>query len=75
MEHHLRTDDSVAGGPSTHRDRFAANELLAARLDLTGLYYDERTEERPDGPTFATARVLARNSSGPRQSYPRLRPG
>lgn len=70
IEHHLRTTDSVSGGPSTDRYRFAANELLHACLDLTVLYYDERTEERSDGNDSATARIIARNTTGPRQSYP-----
>jgi len=70
VEHHLRTTDAVESGPSTDRYRFASNELLHACLDLTVLHYDERTEERPDGRQSATARVVARNTTGPRQSYP-----
>jgi SAM-dependent methyltransferase len=70
VEHHLRSADETPSGPSSDRYRFAANELLHACLDLTVLYYDERTEERPDDKRRANARVLARNSAGPRQTYP-----
>lgn len=72
-EHHLRTTDDAPVGPSTDRYRFGANELLHACLDLTVLYYDETTEERDDGRLSANARILARKSSGTRQSYPRRR--
>jgi SAM-dependent methyltransferase len=75
VEHHLRTSDPVESGPSTDRYRFAANELLHASLDLTVLYYDERTEERGDGRRSATARVVARNTTGPGQSYPTVPDG
>ncbi|RXK50349.1 class I SAM-dependent methyltransferase [Halorientalis pallida] len=71
VQHHLRTTDAVDRGPSTERYRFAANELLRACLDLTVVHYDERTERR-DGRRGATARVLARNSTGQRQSYPEI---
>ncbi|MFB6082634.1 MAG: class I SAM-dependent methyltransferase [Halorientalis sp.] len=71
VQHHLRTTDDVDRGPSTDRYRFAANELLRACLDLTVVYYDERIE-RSDGRRGATARVLARNSTGQHQSYPEL---
>ena len=71
VQHHLRTTDPVDRGPSTDRYRFAANELLRACLDLTVVHYDERTEHR-DGRRGATARVLARNSTGQRQSYPEI---
>ncbi|MFD1586539.1 class I SAM-dependent methyltransferase [Halorientalis brevis] len=70
VEHHLRTTDDVESGPSTDRYRFAANELLRACLDLTVLYYDERTEDRGDDRQSATAQIVARNTTGPRQSYP-----
>jgi len=70
VEHHLRTTDAVESGPSTDRYRFAANELLHACLDLTVLYYDARTEDRGDGRRSATATIVARNTTGPRQSYP-----
>lgn len=73
VEHHLRSSDSLDAGPSGDRYRFAANELLHACLDLTVLHYDERTESRSDGRSGAIARIVARNSSGGRQSYPRLR--
>jgi SAM-dependent methyltransferase len=71
VEHHLRSTESTPSGPSSDRYRFGSNELLHACLDLTVLYYDERTEERPDDRRRANARVLARNSTGIRQSYPR----
>ena len=71
VQHHLRTSDDVDRGPSTDRYRFAANELLRACLDLTVLYYDERTEHS-DGRRGATVRVLARNSTGQHQSYPEI---
>lgn len=74
VEHHLRSTEETTSGPSSDRYRFGANELLHTSLDLTVLYYDETTEEGPDGRRRATARVLARNSSGTRQTYPR-RPG
>jgi SAM-dependent methyltransferase len=71
VQHHLRSTDAVDRGPSTDRYRFAANELLRACLDLTVLHYDERTEHR-DGRQGATVRLLARNSTGQRQSYPEI---
>jgi SAM-dependent methyltransferase len=71
VEHHLRSTEDTPSGPSTDRYRFAANELLHACLDLTVLYYDETTEERPEDRRRASARILARKSSGGRQSYPR----
>lgn len=72
MQHHLRSTDPAEVGPSTDRYRSPANELLHACLDLTVLYYDERTEGRPDGRESATAQVIARNAREPRQSYPRV---
>ena len=74
VQHHLRTDDPVDGGPSGDRYRFAANELLRASLDLTVLYYAERTAVR-DGERNAVVEVVARNSSGHRQSYPEIEVG
>lgn len=71
-QHHLRTTDDAEVGPSTDRYRFAANELLRANLDLTVLSYDERTEAVEEGRRSATAVLVARNSSGPRQSYPEI---
>jgi hypothetical protein len=71
VQHHLRTDDPVDGGPSGDRYRFAANELLHACLDLTVLHYSERTEVR-DGERNAVVEVVARNSSGQWQSYPEI---
>lgn len=70
IEHHLRSTDSDLAGPSTDRYRFAANELLHSCLDLTILYYDESSEESPDGDRRATARLVARRSHGHRQEYP-----
>ena len=75
VEHHLRSTASPRVGPSGDRYRFAANELLHACLDLTVLHYEEVTEERSDGGKRAVTRVLARNSSGTRQSYPPLQNG
>ena len=69
VEHHLRSTDPTPWGPSGDRYKFAANELLHACLDLTVLHYEEVTEERPGGGRRAVARILARNSSGTRQSY------
>ena len=71
VEHHLRSTEPTPSGPGTDRYRFASNELLRACLDLTVLYYDESTEERADDRRRASARIVARNTSGPRQSYPR----
>jgi len=70
VEGHLRSASPTPSGPSDDRYRFAANELLRAGLGLTVLYYDETTEERPDDRRRATARLLARRSTGGRQSYP-----
>jgi SAM-dependent methyltransferase len=71
VQHHLRTDQPVDGGPSGDRYRFASNELLRACLDLTVLQYAERTELR-DGKRNTVVEVVARNSSGHRQSYPEI---
>ena len=71
VEHHLRSIESTPSGPSDDRYRFGANELLHACLDLTVLYYDESTEERPDDRRRASARIVARKTTGTRQSYPR----
>ena len=70
VEHHLRSTDPTPWGPSGDRYKFAANELLHACLDLTVLHYEEVTEARSGGDRRAVARILARNSSGSRQSYP-----
>lgn len=75
VEHHLRTAEPTSSGPSGDRYRFAANELLHSALDLTVLAYEERTEARPDGRNAAIARVVARSTSGQRQSYPSLEAG
>ncbi|MFC7132802.1 MULTISPECIES: class I SAM-dependent methyltransferase [Salinibaculum] len=70
VQHHLRTTDPVEVGPDTDRYRFAANELLHACLDMTVLYFDAKTERRPDGRPSATTEIVARNTTGHRQSYP-----
>lgn len=70
VEHHLRSTEPAQWGPSDDRYRFAANELLHACLDLTVLRYEEVTEARSGGDRRAVARILARNSSGTRQSFP-----
>ncbi len=71
VEHHLRTTDEVDLGPSGDRYRFAANELLRVCLDMTVLRYEAGRERRgSDGAVGATARIVARNSTGQRQSYP-----
>ncbi|QWC20678.1 class I SAM-dependent methyltransferase [Halorubrum sp. 2020YC2] len=70
VEGHLRSAPPAGSGPSGDRYRFAANELLRAGLGLSVRYYDETTTERPDGRERATARLLARKSTGGRQSYP-----
>jgi SAM-dependent methyltransferase len=72
VQHRLRTDDPVESGPTDDRHRFAANELLGACLDLTVLQYAERTERRHDGRRSAVVELVARNSSGMRQSYPHI---
>lgn len=74
VEHHLRSTDPVQSGSDDDQYRFASNELLHACLDLTVLYYDERTELRDDGRSSAVARIIARNSTGPAQSYPHIDP-
>jgi SAM-dependent methyltransferase len=71
VEHHLRTTAETSSGPADDRYRVAANELLRAGLDLTVLYYDETAVEGAGDERRATARLLARNSSGTTQSYPR----
>ena len=75
VEHHLRTTDPVEAGPSGDRYRFAADELLYACLDLTVLHYAAGREVREGGEAAATARIVARNTTGGRQSYPRLPSG
>lgn len=70
VEHHLRTAEPTPSGPSTDRYRFAANELLHANLDLTILHYDEAIEARNADKRRATARLVARKTTGSRQSYP-----
>ena len=70
VEGHLRSAEPSPSGPSDDRYRFAANELLRAGLALSVCYYDETTTERPGDRRRATARLLARKSTGGRQSYP-----
>jgi len=72
VEHHLRTTNEVTTGPSTDRYRFAANELLHACLDMTVLHYEEGARVHGNGKRGVTARILARDSTGPRQAYPEL---
>jgi len=69
VEHHLRSTEPVDAGPSGDRYRFAANESLHAGLDMTVPHYDETTRTR-DGRRRATAGLVARNSTGRRQSCP-----
>jgi SAM-dependent methyltransferase len=71
-QHHLQSADPVDVGPSTDRYRFRSNELLRACLDLTVLYYTERTVERDDGRTAANVVLVGRQSAGGEQSYPRI---
>lgn len=70
VQHHLRTTDDVDIGPGTDRYRFAANELLNACLDMTVLYFDAGRERRDDGKEAANTQIVARRSSGLKQSYP-----
>lgn len=70
VEHHLRSEEPTPSGPSDDRYRFGANELLQACLDMTVLYYDAGVEQRTDEKHRATARILARNTHGQRQTYP-----
>jgi SAM-dependent methyltransferase len=72
VQHHLRSADAPDVGPSDDRYRFPSNDLLHACLDLTVLFYAEVTEDREDGRTAATAQLVARNSTGQRQSYPHV---
>lgn len=72
VEHHLRSTDEAAAGPSSDRYRFAANELLNACLDMTVLHYQATTDVRDDGRPAPNARILARNTTGTRQSYPEV---
>ncbi|MXV62374.1 methyltransferase domain-containing protein [Natronorubrum sp. JWXQ-INN-674] len=70
-EHHLRSSDRIEIGPSSERHRYRSNDLLRACLDLTILSYEER--RRPVvGGIAAVTTLVARNSSGGAQSYPRL---
>lgn len=69
-EHHLRSSDPVEIGPSSDRYRYRSNDLLRACLDLTILSYEER--RRPvAGGIAAVVTLVARNSSGGTQSYPK----
>lgn len=71
VQHHLRSTDSTPSGPSDDRYRYGANELLRASLGMTVLYYDESTRDQSGDKRRANVTLLARNTSGPRQSYPR----
>ncbi|MHC3437609.1 class I SAM-dependent methyltransferase [Natrialbaceae archaeon A-gly3] len=70
-EHHLRSSDNIEIGPSSDRYRYRSNDLLRACLDLTILHYEEKLRTVNDG-TAAVATLVARNSRGGAQSYPRL---
>ncbi len=70
-EHHLRSSERAEVGPSSDRYRFRSNDLLRACLDLTVMYYEERRRSVIGGDA-AVATVVARNSAGGTQSYPRL---
>jgi len=70
VEHHLRSTDEAAAGPSSDRYRFAANELLNACLDLTVIHYQATTDVREEDRRAPNARILARNTTGIEQSYP-----
>lgn len=70
VQHHLRSTGSTPSGPSDDRYRYGANELLRASLGMTVLYYDESTRDRPGDRRRANVTLLARNTSGTRQSYP-----
>ncbi|MFB6169921.1 MAG: class I SAM-dependent methyltransferase [Haloarculaceae archaeon] len=72
-EHAVKSAEPVDRGPSA-RYRYDSNELLDAARDhgLTVLYYEEVTEET-EGGRAATARLLARNSTGGAQRYPHRR--
>lgn len=71
-EHHLRSAAPVDRGPSSDRYRFRSNDLLHACLDLTVLHYEEQTRI-DDGRKAAIATLIARNSSGGAQEYPKYR--
>lgn len=66
---HLRSAEPLDCGPSTDRYRYASNELLRACLDLTILHYEETTT-RDDERSAAHALIVARNTTGAKQSYP-----
>ncbi|WP_276259204.1 class I SAM-dependent methyltransferase [Haloglomus litoreum] len=68
-EHHLRSPEADRG-PSDDRHRFRSNDLLRAVLDLTVLHYEETTRVE-DGRTSAVATIVARNTGGGSQTYPR----
>lgn len=70
-QHHLRADPPAEAGPSSDRHRFRSNELLHACLDLTVLHYEE-SSERWRGDRSSTVTIIARNSHGGTQSYPRF---
>lgn len=69
-EHHLQSNEPIDRGPNGDRYRFGSNDLLRACLDLTVLQYEETTREE-DGRTSAVVTLVARNSSGDAQQYPR----
>lgn len=69
---HVRTPTPMDSGPRDDRQRLASNELLRAGLDLTVLHYTEFETVKDTGKTGAYARLIARKSTGPAQSLPRL---
>lgn len=68
-EHHLRSATPVERGPSTDRHRLRSNDLLRSCLDLTILYYEEKTHV-DDGRKAAIVQLIGRNSTGGAQKYP-----
>jgi SAM-dependent methyltransferase len=68
-EHHLQSADPVDRGPSGDRYRMRSNDLLRSCSDLTVLRYEETTRE-VNGSSGAVASLVARNTTGGKQSYP-----
>lgn len=73
-EHHLKSADPVDRGSTNDRHRYGSNDLLRCCLDLTILRYTEgkrffQSGERA-GQTAAVVTLIARNSTGGKQSYP-----
>lgn len=68
-EHHLQSVDPVDRGPSGDRYRMRSNNLLRACSDLTILRYEEATREMKNS-SGAVVSLVARNTTGGKQSYP-----